>query len=162
MIVQLTQLFLSLSVCVSRNQSSVWPKVLQRTTCPPACLLRVPVNQTPLLGSAAPRAWPAFWLHCQHPLVASRGNTAEMNPQQSSALPPKYTDPVRESWLTYTYYILYIYYIFYFWNCAPPLACFFTHIIYFSYREVIWAGRPGTLISAKVYLATYFNLFYIY
>lgn len=37
----------------------------------------------------------------------------------------------------YLLYIIYIYYIFYFWNCAPPLACFFTHIIYFSYREVI-------------------------
>lgn len=146
MIVQLTQLFLSLSVCVSRNQSSVWPKVLQRTTCPPDCLLRVPVNQTPLLGSAAPRAWPAFWLHCQHPLVASRGNTAEMNPQQSSALPPKYTDPVRESWLTYTYYILYyILYFLFLELCTSSCLLFHTHHIFLIQRGYL--SRPSRYID---------------
>lgn len=95
MIVQLTHLFLCLSV--SRTQSSVWLKVLHWTTLPPNCLLRVPVNQR-----KAQRPWLASWLHCQHPLVASRGNTAGMDPQQSSTLPPNCTDLVGESLVSRT------------------------------------------------------------
>lgn len=93
----LSNALISPILTVTRTRTSAWLKVLHWTTLPPNCLLRVPVNQR-----KAQRPWLVSWLHCQHPLVAWRGNTVGMDPQPSSTLLPNCIDLVGESLVSRT------------------------------------------------------------